>query len=386
MTAFMPVMLTPAATHSVATAQPIPGLTSLFRPQPIQPVSVPTSISVPAMSPMTALTKGTTFTPIPGTHRSSTMSTPTAPDLNQGHGTYDPSSPVVLAPTQTVIDNCSILSLPTLTNQLPITESTSSSLSEQPLPQIQLEEQLVNLPPAITPTGDPDQTGEQASGSLIEDLIPQLLPKEDMCVTSVDSVEGGREQKVGFDEAKEGQEPKRRRLDAIEEDSNDKVRVSLGAINGLVSVVRGLMGQMARNERNKENIDKALTETNCSLGKMVAALHSLKNAVEESAKEERRREERWLERERKREKELRKDQEAEQRRETRRREAEKKERGEIKSLLKKALEQKEESKGDKKEGEEKSKTSMKCALGKSYTENSMNDLSKKSKKSFLLLL
>ena len=279
----------------------------------------------------------------------------------------------MLAPKQTVIDNCSILSIP---NQLPIAESTSPCLSEQSLPQIQLEGQQVNVPPALTLTGDPDQTGEQASGSMIEDLIPQLLPKEDMSITSVESVEGGRKQKVGLDEAEEGQEPKRRRLETIEEDSNDMVRVSLVAVNGLVSAVQGLTGQMARNERNEETIDKALAETNCSLGKVVAAVHSLKNAVEESAKEERRREERWLERERKREEEVRKNREAEQRRETRRREAEKKEREEIKSLLKKALVQKEESKGDKKEGKENLKTSMKSAFGKSYTENSMKDLSK----------
>ena len=72
-TAFRPVMLTSGATQPVATVQPIPGLTSLFRPQPTQPVSAPTSFSVPAMSPVTALTKGTTFTPIPCTHGSSTV-------------------------------------------------------------------------------------------------------------------------------------------------------------------------------------------------------------------------------------------------------------------------------------------------------------------------
>ena len=121
-------MLTPGVT--VATARPIHSLTSLFRPQPTQPVSVPTPISVPAMSLMTAL-KWTTFTPILGIRVSSTLSTPTATVLNQGQGTYDPSSPVVLAQTQIKIYNRPILNRPTLTNQLPNSESTNPCFSEQ---------------------------------------------------------------------------------------------------------------------------------------------------------------------------------------------------------------------------------------------------------------
>ena len=47
-TAFKPLMLSPGASQSVATALPVLGHTSLFRPQPSQPVQVPTPSSVPA--------------------------------------------------------------------------------------------------------------------------------------------------------------------------------------------------------------------------------------------------------------------------------------------------------------------------------------------------
>ena len=47
-TAFRPLMLSPGASQSVATALPVLGHTSLFRPQPSQPVQVPTPSSVPA--------------------------------------------------------------------------------------------------------------------------------------------------------------------------------------------------------------------------------------------------------------------------------------------------------------------------------------------------
>ena len=58
------------------------------------------------------------------------------------------------------------------------------------------------------------------------------------------------------DEAEEGKEYKRVRLQAVEEDSNDMVRVSLVAINGLASAVQGITGQMDRSEKKEEQIDK----------------------------------------------------------------------------------------------------------------------------------
>lgn len=54
-----------------------------------------------------------------------------------------------------------------------------------------------------------------------------------------------------------------------------------------------------------------------------------------------------------------------------------KERDEIRKLLTRVVEQKEESKGDKKEGKENSKT-LKSVLGKSYTENSVKDHSRRN--------
>ena len=69
--------------------------------------------------------------------------------------------------------------------------------------------------PAPTPTEVSDPTDQQASGSVIEDLRPQLLPEEDM---SVGSVDGSRDQKRRADEVEGGQESKRRRREPREED------------------------------------------------------------------------------------------------------------------------------------------------------------------------
>ena len=125
------------ASQSVATALPVLGHPSLFRPQPSQPVvpvPVPTPSSVPAVSPLNVVQQGATFTSLFGTGQTSTLVTPTLPVLNEDHGTYNPSSPVVLAPTQSV-------SIPNLTNSLPILEATNPCLPGQPIPQTQSEKQ-----------------------------------------------------------------------------------------------------------------------------------------------------------------------------------------------------------------------------------------------------
>ena len=243
------------------------------------------------------------------------------------------------------------------------------------------EKQPVDVLPAPTPTEVSDPTDQQANGSVIEDLRPQLLPEEDM---SVGSVDGSRHQKRRADEVEEGQESKRRRREPREEDE-DMVRVSLVVINGMVTAVQGLTGQMKRNESNEEKFNQGLTEANCSLGKIVAALHTLQKTMEDNEKERSKREESWLQRDLKREEEKRKEIEADQRRLNHWREAEKKEREELKSLLKKALNQQEESKGDKEEpkgdkqeSKENVKPTVKSKLGKSYTENTMRDHSKKN--------
>lgn len=104
--------------------------------------------------------------------------------------------------------------------------------------------------------------------------------------------------------------------------------------------------------------------------------------MEENAKAERRWEDKLIEMERVREEEKRKDREAEQRRAVQRREADKKEREELRRLLAEMKKEwteeiKSRQKGITKDGEGKEKSKgLKFVLGKSYTENSITDLSK----------
>ena len=100
--------------------------------------------------------------------------------------------------------------------------------------------------------------------------MPQLLPTEDMSIVSGDGTERGRKQKAGQREMEEGQESKRRRLEDRGDDGT--IRVSLVAINGLVAAVQGLTGQMKRNKKNEEKIEKTLTDTTCALAKVADTL------------------------------------------------------------------------------------------------------------------
>ena len=190
--------------------------------------------------------------------------------------------------------------------QLPVAEGNVANLLEQPLPVTTSEGQQAE---------GPDGTGHREADLVSEaeeNLMPQLLPREDMSITSGDNIDGGRKQRAAQREIDEGQEPKRRRLEDRED--GESIRVSLVAINGLVTAVQGLTEQMKRREKKEEQLEKALIDTTCALSGVADSLTRLKNKMEENAKEERKREERWLERERQREEERRKDREAEQRR------------------------------------------------------------------------
>ena len=144
----------------------------------------------------------------------------------------------------------------------------------------------------------PDGTGHREAdlaSDTEENLMPQLLPREDMSITSEDNKEGGRKQRAVQREIEEGQEAKRRRLEDRED--GESIRVSLVTINGLVSAVQGLTEQMKRREKREEQLEKALIDTTFALSGVAVSLSRLKNKMEENAEEVRKREERWLERE-----------------------------------------------------------------------------------------
>ncbi|MEW8119915.1 MAG: hypothetical protein AB2792_22365, partial [Candidatus Thiodiazotropha sp.] len=285
-------------------------------------MSVPTSTTDPMTPLLDESTRG-----------ASVGSTPNFQVPDQDHGSYSPSSHFGSDENPLLVDSCTKSSEPAVLHnvfptQLPVTvaDSRVANLPEQGLPATTSEAQQVE---------GPDGTGHREADMVSEaeeNLMPQLLPREDMSITSGDNIEGGRKQRARRErEIEEDQEAKRRRLEDRED--GESIRVSLVAINGLVSAVQGLTEQMKRREKKEEQLEKALIDTTCALSGVADSLSRLRNKIEENAKEERKREERWLERERQREEERRKDREAEQRRENRRREAEKKEREEIRRLL-----------------------------------------------------
>ena len=352
---------------SAAQCMPCQGLTSLFQPLQTQPM-VPTSTTDPMTPLLDESTRG-----------ASVGSTPNFQMPDQDHGSYSPSSPFVSEENPLLVDGCTKISEPAVLKsafptQLPVAESQVANIPEQPLPVTTSEGQQVE---------GPDGTGHREADIVSEadeNLMPQLLPREDMSITSGDNIDGGRKQRARRErEIEEDQDAKRRRLEDRED--GESIRVSLVAINGLVTAVQGLTEQMKKREKKEEQLEKALIDTTCALSGVADSLTRLKNKMEENAKEERKREERWLERERQREEERRKDREAEQRRENRRREAEKKEREEIRRLLTQHV-GKEEKKRDRPgavrcdEEKENTKT-IKSVLGKSYTETNVKDLSKR---------
>ena len=365
---------------SAAQCMPCQGLSSLFQPPQTQPMPVPTSATDPMTPLLDESTREAAFTPIRGTQGASVGSTPNFQVPDQDHGSYSPSSHFGSDENPLLVDSCTKSSEPAVLHnvfptQLPVTvaDSRVANFPEQELPATTSEAQQVE---------GPDGTGHREADMVSEaeeNLMPQLLPGEDMSITSGDNTEGGRKQRAAQREIDEGQEPKRRRLEDRED--GESIRVSLVAINGLVTAVQGLTEQMKRREKKEEQLEKALIDTTCALSGVADSLSRLKNKMEENAKEERKREERWLERERQREEERRKDREAEQRRENRRREAEKKEREEIRRLLTQYTgkeERKRDRPGAVRCDEEKENTkTIKSVLGKSYTETNVKDLSKR---------
>ena len=124
---------------------------------------------------------------------------------------------------------------------------------------------------------------------------------------------------------------KKRRTE--EEPEEPTVRISLVAMNSLVSTLQSLKGQMARNEKSSEKVEKGLSDIAVELSKVRDALYWWKDVAEGLAIEEKRREERRIEADRRREEDDRREREAERRRADRRREEERKDRQDLRQLL-----------------------------------------------------
>ncbi|MEW8333877.1 MAG: hypothetical protein AB2692_23305, partial [Candidatus Thiodiazotropha sp.] len=241
-------------------------------------MAVPTTTTDPMTPLLDESTRGATFTPIRGTQGASVDSTPNFQVPDQDHGSYSPSSPLGSDENQTLVNSCTKISEPAVLNsafptQLPVAESQAANLPEQPLPVTTSEGQQVEGP--VGTEGREDRTDQADMVSEAEEnLMPQLLPREDMSITSGDNIEGGRKQKAVQRGIEDSQEAKRRRLEDRED--GESIRISLVAINGLVAAVQGLTGQMKRREKKEEQLEKALTDTTCALSEVADSLSRLR--------------------------------------------------------------------------------------------------------------
>ena len=272
-------------------------------------------------------------------------------------------------------------------------------------------EEVEDLWPQLMPQGEADglsEAGDQELGKRKSADEGEVKAKRRKVETSEGAVVAEREEvtetEVWEGPEAEGSKEWKKIREQVESKIGPTLEISLVAMNGLVSAIQSGNRQIVRTEKASDRMEKALTETSCMLGKVVAALNGLKKAVEENTREDRRREDRWFDMQRKREEEREREREAERRREDRRRDAEKKERAEIRKLISSIGEKKdsarreekknsgkgekavgkeknsgkEEKKGlEEEDGKENQKKEVRSVLGKAYTENTMRDLSQR---------
>ena len=130
-----------ASTQPTAAAQPMPGqgIASLFQPQQAVTTPVPMSKASSTTSLSEELVRGASFTPILGAQGASLDSTPTFQPVDQDHGSYDPSSPLMFGENEPLVSSCAEISTPPVTsnilpNQLPAAESGAASLPDSLYP------------------------------------------------------------------------------------------------------------------------------------------------------------------------------------------------------------------------------------------------------------
>ena len=103
---------------------------------------------------------------------------------DQDNGSYSPSSPMGSDENPLLVNSCTKISEPAVSNSA--FSSQVANVPEQPLPVTTSEGQQVE---------GPDGTGDREVDMVSEaeeNLMPQLLPREDMSITSGDNIDGGR--------------------------------------------------------------------------------------------------------------------------------------------------------------------------------------------------
>ena len=203
-----------------------------------------------------------------------------------------------------------------------------------------------------------------------EDLMDQLLPQEDMEL-SISTAKRAA--------PSESEEPLPKRKRGTEDPTFD---ISLIAVNGLVAALHGLREDMVKNTKTMDRMEKTLVETNVLLSKAMDSMTRLKNVLDGNEKEEKRREERRQEADRRREEERRREREEDRRREERRREAERRDREERRRNEsgcgsghkdERRNEEKKEDTDKRRKQDKENEPRVKSVLGRTYTENAIND-------------
>ena len=118
--------------------------------------------------------------------------------------------------------------------------------------------------------------------TVIEDIRSQLLQPDEV-QEQLDSHEESKPEERNQPPNTTGQKNKkvqdtertikRRKTDSEPVDDNAMIRISLVAINGLVSNLQSLESQVHRNEKIGEKFVQAMTETNSSLNRVADALN-----------------------------------------------------------------------------------------------------------------
>ena len=266
--------------------------------------------------------------------------------------------------------------------QTPLSVSTESPDCED---VAESEDPVMNSPaPADMSLGKQTverlQTSSEGQGSHLqeaadraeqeEDLMDQLLPQEDMEL-SISTTKRAA--------PSESEEPLPKRKRSTEEPTFD---ISLIAVNGLVAALHGLREDMVKNTRTMDRMEKTLVEANVLLSKAMDSMTRLKNVLDGNEKEEKRKEERRQEADRRREEERRREREEDRRREERRREAERRDREERRRNEsgcgsghkdERRNEEKKEDTDKRRKQDKENEPRVKSVLGRTYTENAIND-------------
>ena len=222
-------------------------------------------------------------------------------------------------------------------------EPEEPAVEEQaPVAEEQVEAEKPSVPETPTAAGGDDESNPTAVADpteVVEDIRGQLLGAEEQSLNS--PVVEPKKRKISqeaeavhgssIEEEATGTEAvsKRRKV----EEGTEEVNVSLVAINSLVAKLQSLKGQMTRNEKGSDKVERALTDMAAQMSQVTDALHRWKEVVNDCAREETFREERRVEADRRREESRRKEQEAEAKRADKRREEDRKDRQEMRQLL-----------------------------------------------------